>query len=280
MSFSEKTNLLLSGFKEKVKNSRNRLYNGNCIDVMRETLEDGSVDLTITSPPYDKLRKYKNSLEWDFEIFKKIANELYRVTKNGGVVVWVVGDSTINGSETGTSFKQALYFKEIGFNLHDTMIWEKAGIAFPESNRYYQIFEYIFILSKRKPKTFNVLKDRKNIYANTLFHGTDRQSNGKTVKSHAVKNNLKRKTPEYGVRYNVWKIPNTGKAGTIHPATFPEQLAHDHIISWSNENDIVLDPMCGSGTVGKMCKKLNRQFIGIEKVKEYYDISKKRINEK
>ena len=137
-----------------------KLYQGDCLDVMDKLIEEGvEVDLTVTSPPYDDLRNYNNTLVWNFDVFKQVADRLYKITKNGGVVVWVVNDKTKNGSETGTSFKQALYFKEIGFNLHDTMIYAKNNPIPQNHNRYEQAFEYMFILSKGKPNTFNPLKE-------------------------------------------------------------------------------------------------------------------------
>jgi site-specific DNA-methyltransferase (adenine-specific) len=249
------------------------LHLGNS-SIILGSLDSNSIDLTVTSPPYDNLRNYKG-FTFDFE---SIAKELYRVTKNGGVVVWIVGDATINGSETGTSFKQALYFKEIGFNLHDTMIWKKPNFANPSSNRYHQTFEYMFVLSKGKPNTFNSIKDRKNIYAGNLGSvgvNTSTQIDGsKKIRERKV-------ISEFGQRHNVWEINTSGQENmgkTIaHPATFPEKLVHDHIISWSNEGDIVLDCFLGSGTTGKVAKQLNRHFIGIEISPEYLEISKQRI---
>lgn len=255
-----------------------KLIHGDCLEKMKD-IEDGSIDLTVTSPPYDNLRTYNNTLEWDFGVFQHIAEELFRVTKKGGVVVWVVGDATIKGSETGTSFKQALFFKEIGFNLHDTMIYQKTGISFPETNRYYPNFEYMLVLSKGKPTTVNLIKDRKNKYSGHSIHGPQREKDGTVKPKSAVKNKTGRLVKAVGVRMNVWQIPSMGVPGTKHPATFPEQLAHDHIISWSNPGDLVFDPLMGSGTVGNECKKLSRSFIGIEKVKEYFDIATKRIND-
>jgi len=249
------------------------LIQGDCITEMQK-MESSTIDLTVTSPPYDNLRTYAGTLEWNFDIFKQVANELYRITKDGGVVVWVVGDATIKGSETGTSFRQALYFKEIGFNLHDTMIWDKEACRFPDTVRYYDCFEYMFILSKGKPKSINQISDKRNKWANTKVHGTLRQQDG-TTKETLGKG--KRLIKEFGVRFNLWKIHNTGKAGNKHPAIFPEQLANDHIISWSNENDVVFDPFMGSGTTGKMALLNNRRFIGIEKVPEYFEIAQKRI---
>ena len=250
------------------------LHLGDCLEVMK-SLSNTSIDLTVTSPPYDNLRTY-NGYSFDFE---GIAKELYRVTKDGGVVVWVVGDATINGSETGTSFKQALYFKDIGFNLHDTMIWKKPNFANPSTNRYHQTFEYMFVLSKGKPKVFNSIKDRKNIYAGNLGsvgENTSTQVNGtKKIRERKI-------ISEYGQRHNVWEMntsgqENMGKA-IKHPATFPEKLAKDHIVSWSNESDTVLDCFLGSGTTGKIATQLNRSFIGIEISKEYFEIAKGRIH--
>ena len=206
-----------------------------------------------------------------------MANELHRITANGGVVVWVVGDKTIKGTETGSSFKQALYLKEIGFNLHDTMIWYKGSCPFPDKTRYYQSFEYMFVFSKGKPKTINLLDDRKNKGAGRKVCGTYRQKDGTTVPQSAVRLKNNRVIKEYGVRFNVWDLSEEKNNKTGHPAVFPEHIAKDHIISWSNEGDTVLDPFMGSGTTGVACKELNRDFIGIEIVPEYFEIAKNRI---
>jgi DNA modification methylase len=254
------------------------LLQGDCIEEMAK-MDANSIDLTVTSPPYDNLRTYEGSLEWNENIWKRVLDQLYRVTKPGGVVVWVVGDATIKGSETGTSFKQALYAKEIGFNLHDTMIWNKGKLSFPETTRYSNVFEYMFILSKGKP-TFNCIKDRKNKWYNgrKQIKGNYRKSDG-TQTRHNKQNLLKK----YGSRFNIWNVSSgcnkshTDDMGYLHPATFPEKLAHDHILSWSNEGDTVLDPFLGSGTTAKMAKQLNRNFIGIEKVEKYYEIAKARV---
>jgi len=243
---------------------------GDCLEVM-QSIPSNSIDLTVTSPPYDNLRTY-NGYTFDFE---GIAQELYRVTKDGGVVVWIVGDATIKGSESGTSFRQALYFMQCGFNLHDTMIWNKPNFSNPSKTRYHQIFEYMFIFSKGKNKTFNPIKDKKNKYLTCVGKNTMRLANGELVE---VKKNVGN---EFGMRTNVWNMNTVGQEMMCkrppHPAMFPEKLAHDHIISWSNEGDTVLDCFLGSGTTGKMAKQLNRNFIGIEISQEYLDIAKERI---
>jgi len=249
-----------------------KLINGDCLDVMK-SMEANSIDLTVTSPPYDNLRTY-NGFTFDFE---GIAQELYRVTKDGGVVVWIVGDATIKGSESGTSFRQALYFMQCGFNLHDTMIWNKPNFSNPSKTRYHQIFEYMFIFSKGKNKTFNPIKDKKNKYLTCVGKNTMRLANGELVE---IKKNVGN---EFGMRTNVWNMNTVGQEMMCkrppHPAMFPEKLAHDHIISWSNEGDTVLDCFMGSGTTGKMAKQLNRNFIGIEISQEYLDIAKERIGD-
>lgn len=250
----------------------NEIYFGDCLDWL-PLIDNNSIDLTVTSPPYDNLRTYKEECDFKFE---PIAQELYRITKIGGVIVWIVGDATIKGSETGTSFKQALYFKEIGFNLHDTMIWIKNQMAFPAKNKYYNAFEYMFIFSKSKPKTFNPIKDKINISAGRKWTGPQRKKNGITIKHH----NEKYICPEYGIRWNWWLIYNQSRGlHSKHPATFPTQLAYDHIISWSNKTDLILDPMCGSGTTCKMAQKANRNYIGIEMVEEYYNIAIERLKQ-
>jgi site-specific DNA-methyltransferase (adenine-specific) len=250
----------------------NKVIQGDCLEVMKD-IPDKSIDMVLTSPPYDNLRDYKG-YTFDFE---GIAKELFRVLKYGGVVVWVVGDATIKGSETGTSFKQALYFKEIGFNLHDTMIWEKQTFTATGAlkTRYAQVFEYMFIFTKGKIKTFNPIKDR----LNTSF---GRKLNGKITQRDGSKKpicNDGQPINKFGQRFNVWfmntEVSNLKRCG--HPAPFPEKLAEDHILSWSNEGDIIIDPMAGSGTTLKMAKKNNRNYIGIEISQEYVDIINKRL---
>lgn len=240
-----------------------KIIQGDCIEVLK-TLPDGIIDMVLTSPPYDNLRDYNKSLKWGEDVWKPVINELYRVVKNGGVVVWVVGDATIKGSETGTSFKQALYFKEIGFNLHDTMVYEKNSSAYPSNKnslRCSQIFEYMFVFSKGKPKTVNLILDKKNKWAgHTSFDG----------KIPPV--------PEYSPRNNIWRYTTSFNDKTGHPAVFPEQLAKDHITTWSNEGDVILDPFAGSGTTGKAAKVLGRNYILIEKELEYIKIAERRLS--
>lgn len=245
---------------------------GDCLIEMAK-LPDQSIDLVVTSPPYDSLRGYDGIT---FEQFKVCAKDLVRVVADGGVIVWVVGDQTIKGSETGTSFKQALYFKEIGMNLHDTMIWTKGAMQFPETNRYYPNFEYMFILSKGKPKTVNLLKDRKNISHGRKVTGKQREADNSL--SERIGTKLGRQVGEFGVRWNVWQVPNQER-NIGHPAPFPKKLVKDHILSWSKPGDVVLDPFMGSGTSGIMAKELGRKFIGIEQDEKYFQIASNRIGE-
>jgi DNA modification methylase len=244
----------------------NKCYNESNLVTMAK-MPDNFIDLTVTSPPYDNLRDYKG---YSFP-FEDIAKELYRVTKQGGVLVWVVSDQTINGSETGTSFKQALYFKEIGFNLHDTMIYAKNNPVPYYHNRYNPSFEYMFIFSKGKPKTFNPLYEErktKGYSEKRTFRypdGSLKPANTKTISDKKLKN-------------NIWFYTVGGKTNLkAHPATFPEQLAQDHIISWSNENDIVYDCFMGSGTTAKAAISANRKWVGSEISEEYCKIIEKRL---
>jgi site-specific DNA-methyltransferase (adenine-specific) len=230
-------------------------------------MPDCCIDLTITSPPYDNLRTY-NGYTFDFE---GIAKELYRVTKQGGVVVWVVGDATIKGSETGTSFKQALYFKNIGFNLHDTMIWNKLNPVPLTHNRYEQGFEYMFIFSKGKPKTVNHIRE----LSTCIQTRTRRKSNKENGSAFRSREEYTTTNPTK-IKTNVWGYTNAN-VKVNHPAIFPEKLAEDHILSWSNEGDTILDPMAGSGTALKMAKQNNRNYIGIEISPEYINIINQRL---
>ena len=250
------------------------LKQGNCLDRMKE-IPHNSVDLTVTSPPYDNLRTYNgNNDNWSEDVWKGVIKNLYLRTKPGGVVVWVVGDATIKGSETGTSFKQALWAMECGFNLHDTMIWNKGGFSAVGSlvSRYAPVFEYMFVWSKGKPKVFSPIKDRKNKHGGKKASGTIRQIDGSTKPMSKVMDINK-----YGQRFNIWDQPPHRQKGG-HPAPFPNALVEDHIKSWSNIGDLVFDPFMGSGTTGVAAKKLGRDFIGIELDEEYFRIAKERID--
>lgn len=254
----------------------NQIICGDNVETMK-AFPDACIDLTVTSPPYDHLRTYGGH-EWDFE---GVAQELWRVTKPGGVVVWVVADATVNGSETGTSFRQALRFMEIGFRLHDTMIWQKP-CPFPESTRYHPCFEFMFVFSNGKPSRFNPIMDRKTTSNGRPVSTPERQADGRIRTPKRDCGSLHR---EYAPRFNIWKVINGSSNGTedsfayTHPAIFPEKLARDHILSWSNEGDIVLDPFSGSGTTAKMAKHNGRRFIGIKVNPEYVEISKKRLEQ-
>lgn len=246
----------------------NKIYYQDCLEGM-ELIDDKSIDMVLTSPPYDNLKNYGINHKWNFDIFSKIANSLFRILKCGGVIVWIVGDQTVNGSETLTSFKHALYFQELGLNIWDTMIYEKSGMSYPgSSKRYYNTFEYMFVLSKGEPQTANLIKDRPNKYVGIM---------GGNKRGGLCKRD------EFGRRFNIWRY-NNGKYNSSkdinafkHPAIFPEQLALDHIKSWSNEQEIILDCFIGSGTTAIACKKLNRNFIGFENNEEYYKIAVERI---
>ena len=257
----------------------NKIHNENCLLTMAK-MPDDFIDLTVTSPPYDNLRTYDGSLDWGEHIWKPVIQDLFRITKQGGVVVWVVGDATIKGSETGTSFKQALWANECGFNLHDTMIYQKNGCSLPNPNRYLQNFEYMFVFSKRSPKTHNLIADRENRF--------ERWGKTKKVREKDGSFTIRQTKPftKFGRRFNVWKIASGGQGNQTvddfsfaHPATFPEKLANDHIISWSNEGDLVYDPFVGSGTTLKMAILNKRNFIGSEISKDYCDIAEKRIED-
>ena len=253
-----------------------KTYNENCLETMLR-MADNFIDLTITSPPYDDMRTYEGKSDFNFN---DISKELYRVTKEGGVLVWVVGDQTKDYDESGTSFRQALSFKDIGFKLYDTMIYLKEPRGpIGGSHAYYQCHEYMFVLSKGKPKTRNFIQDRKNKYPVGKRKTLVRQSDGSLERKI-----IKGKLSDNSRRGNVWYYPSGAMVGTKdkiayeHPATFPERLVDDHIVSWSNEGDIVYDPFMGSGTTGKMAMVRNRHYIGSEINPTYYSIIDKRLN--
>ena len=247
---------------------------GDCIERMKE-LPDGSIDLTVTSPPYDNLRNYNGNIKlWGEHVWKAAIKDLYRVTKDGGVVVWVVADATIKGSETGTSFKQALWAMECGFRLHDTMIYEKINPLPVRANRYNPCWEYMFVWSKGSPQAFHPILEP-CVQAGSLNRLQQRDASGVLRKGVGYG----KPKGEFKPRTNIWRIIKDYKGVVDHPAKFPESLARDHILSWSNEGDTVFDPFMGSGTTGKMAKLLNRNFIGIELDEGYFKIAQDRINQ-
>lgn len=248
----------------------NEIYHADCVELMT-LMEENSVDLTVTSPPYDDLRNY-NGYRFDFE---HVAQGLYRVTKKGGIVVWVVGDRISNGNRTLTSFRHALFFQECGFNVHDVMIYKKKNTPFMRSNAYTNCYEFMFVLSKGKPNTFHPLTEK------TVRHGFEMLVHNKgadAVNKKALKELKREKT-----KTNIWEYA-VGLGGSTndreafeHPAVFPEKLAEDHILSWSNEGDLVFDPMCGSGTTCKMAKKHSRLYLGCDISADYVEIARRRV---
>lgn len=244
-------------------------------------MEDNYVDMVITSPPYDNIRKY-NGFSFDMD---KLVVELYRTTKIGGVVVWIANDQVIKGSESGTSFRQALKFMDAGFLLHDTMIYEKNSSSYPasqKSNRYTQIFEYMFVFSKGKPKTVNLICDKPNKWAGHKNWGKNTKRIGENEQLVGVEDI--KPVPDFSPRNNIWKYVNGGgfaskdKIAHKHPAIFPEELVRDHINTWTNKGDLVYDPFIGSGTVAKMCILMSRDYIGSEISEEYVEICNERID--
>lgn len=251
------------------------LYKGDNCEIIKD-IPDNCIDLTVTSPPYDNLREYTNELEWNFEKFKVLAKELFRVTSDGGVVVWNVSDQTKNGSESGSSFRQALYFMdECNFKLHDTMLYMKENYIPLTHNRYEQCFEYMFVFVKGKLKTFNPImvecKDAGKTFKGRTFYQRPESDKPTESNGNSEVNKFKQSPNAF---YMQTKPTVKG-----HPAAFNDKLPEINIISWSNENDIVFDPFNGSGTTGKMCKILKRKYVGIEIAQEYIDISIKRFND-
>jgi len=233
------------------------------------TFPDACIDLVVTSPPYDNLRLYGGHT-WDVE---GVAQQLWRVIKPGGVVVWVVADATVDGSETGTSFRQALRFMEIGFRLHDTMIWQKTTFSMPCVSRYHNVWEYCFVFAKGGAQVFNPIEDRRNTSSGRTTAVTVRESDD------SITQRSDKTIKEYGKRWNIWicdSARNDIDNGN-HPAPFPEALARDHILSWSNEKEIVLDPFNGSGTTTKMARETGRRYIGIEVNPDYCKIAETRL---
>jgi site-specific DNA-methyltransferase (adenine-specific) len=264
--------------KPYYENDLTTIYNGNCLEVMDNLIEEGTkVDCVITSPPYDDIKNYNNTLSWNFDIFKKVAKRLYELLNVGGTIIWVVGDKTHNGSESLTSFNQVIYFNSIGFNLHDTMIYRKKNYVPLTHNRYEQEFEYIFVLTKGKIKTFNPIKIQCK-YAGTSTYG--KPSYYKNEDDTLTNTKEKLIINDYKIKGNIFEY-NTGSmyTGNIkHPAMFPFDLAKDMIQSWTNKGDIILDCFAGSFTTNVFSEQMNRINIGIELETKYCDIGIDRLS--
>jgi site-specific DNA-methyltransferase (adenine-specific) len=249
------------------------LMQGDCVERMHG-ISDQSIDLTVTSPPYDDMRNYNgNNEQWCERVWEEVLKELYRVTKDGGVVVWIVGDATIKGSESTSSFKQAMFAVKCGFRLHDTMIWNKPSTPPTQRNRYQQKFEYMFVFTKGSPSAFNPLKEK------SQTAGRIRKTHRSKTGNHELNEEGEYTTKDYKMIGNVWDINICSEKGIKHPAKFPLKLAEDHITTWSNKGDVVFDPFAGSGTTGVACVNSGRSFIGIELDQDYFNIANNRIEE-
>lgn len=244
------------------------IYNRDNVQGLRECVPDGSIDLVITSPPYDNLRKY-SGFTWDFP---GLAAELLRVLRPGGVMVWVVADATIAGSETGTSFRQALHFTEIGFRLFDTMIWHKSNPTpvDPRIGRYTSSFEYMFVFSKGSPAVHNMqhtVCKTAGVIRKGSGNSSQRTVDG-TVRTDRVAKRQNTVCHDEKILDNVWSI-GVCTAKTKHPAAFPKKLVMDHVLTWSNLGDVILDPFMGSGTVAYVALQNGRNCVGFELSSEY-----------
>jgi site-specific DNA-methyltransferase (adenine-specific) len=260
----------MTAIKKEVVIGDCRLLLGDCLEVMKEL---DPINMVCTSPPYDNLRDYGEDFEF-VDLMKAISN-ISSLLLDGGVCMWNVSDATVDGSETGSSFAQALHAKSCGLKIHDTMIYIKENVNFPESVRYFSGHEYMFIFSKGAPKIFNPIKDRVNKWAGTRMHGTDRQRDGSTKKISG----LGKEIGKLGMRFNWWKMNNNSPTSNGHPAPMPYTMAHDQILSWSNSGQTILDPFMGSGTTLVACAKMGRKGIGIELDPDYFEIACKRVEE-
>lgn len=260
-------------YKRKEIIGPHTLYLGDCREVLADLLAvNAAIDAVVTSPPYGEMRNYGAKGSGPTEVIDR----LVPLVTDGGVCVWNVADQTVDGSETGESFRQALRFIELGLRLHDTMIYCKEGVTFPDANRYHPAFEYMFVFSRGAPSHFNGIKDWKNKYAGTTVHGTRRQADGSLSKP----SRLGELVPEYGLRRNWWVLSNVPASDVAgHPAVMPYRMAHDHIVTWTTDSDTILDPFMGSGTTLVACQKLGRIGIGIEIEEKYFDIACKRVEQ-
>lgn len=266
----------------------NKTYNESCLETMSK-MPDNFIDCTVTSPPYDDIRNYNKKIKglsdefngYSFP-FEEIAKELFRVTKKGGVVVWVINDATHKGSETLNSFRQALFFKEVGFRMHDTMIYRKLNPMPNSGKRYQQMFEYMFVLSKGSPKTTNIsLRERSNKCEDKRTYRKKKFSRNKDGDFNENDYYVKEMVPDYNIWdfYVGWGNTTKDDVAFEHPAIFPEELAKRHIESWTNEGELIYDPFMGSGTTSKMSILSNRNYIGSELSEEYCIIESKRLSQ-
>jgi site-specific DNA-methyltransferase (adenine-specific) len=250
------------------------IYHENCLETLGR-LPDDMIDMTITSPPYDDLREYNG---YHFPV-QDIAAALYDKTKPGGVVIWVVGDRTVNGGETLTSFRHALTFQETGFKVHDTMLYVKNNpIPSDCGKRYRQCFEYMFCFAKGQPKTFNPITEPTKSAGTKIkaFRITERgrgnvpdEDIGRQIKTERKAGNI--------FTYNVGTSSSQDRVAFNHPAIFPEKLVEDQIRTWTDTGDVVYDPFMGSGTTAKVAHLLDRKWLGSEISEEYVNLANERL---
>ena len=236
----------------------NSIVLGDCVEGMR-SLPPDLVPCTVASPPYGALRHYHGNHQFDFEA---AAAELWRITRPGGVVCWVVREEVVDGSESGEASEQRLFFRDLGFRLHQTIVMERYGSRARSPGRYGESLEYAFILAKGKPATVRLLRDRRNKTAGKLVTATHRYPDG----SYRVQ---RYEVDEWGYRKAVWYFAQgmhvaTDPVARLHQAPMPEAMAEDLILSYSREGDLIFDPFAGVATTAKMALLNHRNYFGYE----------------
>lgn len=246
------------------------IYHGDCREILPSLPK---VDLVVTSPPYGSVRDY---VRYEGVDTLAVLAELACMLIEGGVIVWNTADQVTEGSETGQSFREALHVMSQGLRLHDTMIYCREGVNFPDANRYHPAFEYMFVFSKGAPRCFNGIRDRKNKWGGTTVHGTQRERDGRMT----VPSQNGSLIPDIGLRLNWWILKPASTEPTLdHPARMPISMAQAHVQSWCNAGDLVLDPFMGSGTTLRAAKDLGRKAIGIEICEAYCEIAANRLRQ-
>lgn len=253
----------------------NEVYCGDCVKLMK-LLPDSTIDLVVTSPPYDKIRDYNGSIHFDLH---KTGQEIFRVLKSGGIAVMVIQDQTKNFGKSLTSFKTIIdWCDNIGFKLFETIIYRKNGSEGVWWTKRFRVdHEYMPIFLKgKKPQYFNKepLKIPSKHGGKVMTGSGSRKTNGETQKTVTRAINFKK------CRGTIWNYLMAGDKNPLkrkHPAVFPDKIPYDFIQCFCPEEGIVLDPFAGSGSTLVMAKKLRRSFIGFDIVPEYCELARERL---
>ena len=252
----------------------NSIICGDSAEVLKN-FPDNSIDMVVTSPPYDGLRDY-NGFSLDLH---KIGKEIYRVLKDGGIAVMVIQDATKDFAKSLTSFRTIVdWCDNVGFRLFETVIYHKNGTEGAWWKQRFRVdHEYMPIFMKgKKPQYFN----KEPLKIPSKHGGKVMSGSGNRRTDGTLSETVRRPINTMKCRGTVWDYLMAGDKNPLkrkHPAVFPDKIPYDCIQCFCPEGGLVLDPFIGCGSTAVMAKVLGRNYIGIDISREYCDLAEERI---